>query len=142
MPRFTIPQRIWVCIEFACVGNAHEVLRRWRNHWLNTIPPTIRTILKTFEKFGNEETCHNLNKQRSGRPRTARSIANIARVRNALQRDGKRSSRRNGLNLSASSFLRITKEIKFHPYVLVARQKQEPVDPLGGWLFATGFFRW
>ena len=141
MPRMTIPQRIWVCIEFARVGNAHEVMRRWRNRWHNIRPPTVRTILKTFEKFGNEGTCHNLNKLRCGRPRTARSPQNIARVRNALQRDGKRSSRRNGLNLSPRSFLRIVKEIKFHPYVLVSRQKLEPVDPPRRMAFCNWFIQ-
>ena len=28
MPRLTIPQRTWVCIEFARTNNAAEVLRR------------------------------------------------------------------------------------------------------------------
>jgi len=31
MPRLTVEQRIWVCIEFARVNNAEEVLRRWNN---------------------------------------------------------------------------------------------------------------
>jgi len=129
MPRLTIAQRTWVCIEFARVGNAHEVLRRWRHRWHNIRHPTVRTILKTFEKFEGEGTTHNLNKERSGRRRTVRTPGNIALVQNVLRRNGKRSSRRNGLNLSPTSFRRIVKEIKFHPYLLVSRQKLEPVDP-------------
>ena len=35
MPRLTVAQRTWVCNEFARVGNAHEVLKKWRNHWQN-----------------------------------------------------------------------------------------------------------
>ena len=128
MPQLTIAQRTWVCFEYARVGNALEVSRRWRNHWQNVRPPTVRTILKTFQKFETEGTCHNLNKGNSGRPRTARAPVNIARVRNAVRRNGKRSSRRNGLNLSPASFLRIMRDIRFHPYVLVSRQKLEPVD--------------
>ena len=129
MPRLTIAQRTWVCIEFARTANAHEVLRRWRYRWQNIRPPTIRTILKNFEKFEADGTCHNLNKERCGRNRTVRTPANIARVRNVVRRHGKRSSRRNGLNISPTSFRRIMKDIKFHPYVLVSRQKLEPVDP-------------
>ena len=82
MPRLTIAQRTWVCIEFARVGNAHEVLRRWRHRWHNIRHPTVRTILKTFEKFEGEGTTHNLNKERSGRRRTVRTPGNIALVQN------------------------------------------------------------
>ena len=141
MPRLTVAQRTWVCIEFARVGNVHEVQRRWRNHWQNINPPTVRTILKNFEKFEGEGTCHNLNKGRSGRRRTVRAPANIARVQRALQRNGKRSSRRNGLHVSPSSFLRIVKDINFHPYVLVSRQKLEPADPPRRVVFCNWFLQ-
>ena len=32
MPHLTIEQRLWICVEYARVNNAKEVLRRWRNH--------------------------------------------------------------------------------------------------------------
>ena len=35
MPRLTVAQRTWVCNEFARVGNAHEVLIRWKKCWQN-----------------------------------------------------------------------------------------------------------
>jgi len=56
--------------------------------------------------------------------RTARTPENINEIRESLVRDGKRSSRRNGLVLTKSLFLRIIhNDIKFHPYVLIRRKK-------------------
>ena len=130
MPRLTKDQRVWICLEFARTNNANEVLRRWNNRWPNVQAPTVSTIIKTFNKFVEEGTCLNLNKERSGRRRTARTPGNVAMVRNALQQDGLRSARRNGLGLTRSSFLRIVNlDIKFHPYVLIRRQKLKPGDP-------------
>ena len=85
---------------------------------------TKRTISTTYRKFLREATCHDLNKGRSGRPRTARTPENIEFVRESLTQHGNRSSRRNGLGLSRSSFHHIAKlDIKFHPYVMITRQK-------------------
>jgi len=35
MPRLTIHQRVWICIEFARVNNAREVARRWEYQYLS-----------------------------------------------------------------------------------------------------------
>ena len=80
MPRLTKNERVWICLEFARTNNANEVLRRWNNRWPNVQAPTVSTILKTF-------TCLNLNKERSGRRRTARTPGNVAMVRNTLQQE-------------------------------------------------------
>ena len=130
MPQLTKDQRVWICIEFARTNNAHEVARRWVNRWQGIQVPTIRTIIKTFHKFEEEGTCLNINKGRSGRRRTVRTPEVIEMVRNSLVDNGLRSSRRNGLGLTATSFRRIVSEnIKFHPYVLVRRQKLQVRDP-------------
>ena len=42
MPRLTTQQRVWICVEYARVNNAEEVLRRWRNHWHDVPSPGIR----------------------------------------------------------------------------------------------------
>ena len=139
MPRLTLDQRVWICIEFSKCNNAHEVIRRWPNRWQNVRPPTDKTVKQTFRKFEAEATCHNLNKGRSGRPRTVRTAGNINHVRTSLQQDGIRTSRRNGLNLSPSSFLRITKELKLHPYVLVKKQKLKDGDPARRLAFCNWF---
>ena len=130
MPQFSKDQRVWMSLEFARTRNAHEVRRRWPNHFQGIRAPTITTILKTYEKFEQEGTILNVNKGRSGRRRTARTPVNIDMVRNSLEENGLRSSRRNGLGLTRASFLRIVNlDIKFHPYVLIRRQKLVQGDP-------------
>ena len=124
MPRLTKEQRVWVCLEHTKCNNATEVRRRWQGHWGDIPAPPKRTITKTYRKFLQEATCHDLNRVRSGRVRTARTPEIIERVRETLLQLSKRSSRRNGLGLSRSSFHRIAKlDIKFHPYVMITGQK-------------------
>ena len=143
MPRLTIQQRVWICIKYIEFNrNAAAVRRQWIITWPNIVPPREGTISDTFRKFENEGTCHNLHKGRSGRPRTARTEANIDRVRESLENNGLRSSRRNGMGLSQSSFVRIMRDIKFHPYILIKRQKLRPGDPaqrmaFGGWFLRS-----
>ena len=130
MPRLTKDQRVWICLEYAKVNNACEVLRRWAERWGNLPPPTKRTVMITYRKFVREGTCLNVNKGRSGRRRTARTAENIELVRESLTENGQRSGRRNGLGLSRATFERIVKfDIKFHPYVLIRRQKLGERDP-------------
>ena len=63
-------QRVWVCLEYARIQNAAGVKRRWPGRWVN-IPASAK------REFLREATCHDLNKSRSGRPRTARTPENI-----------------------------------------------------------------
>ena len=93
---------------------------------LRYIPARTKRInnQRNVSKILREATCHDLNKGRSGRPRTARTPENIEFVRESLTQHGNRSFRRNGLGLSRSSFHHIAKlDIKFHPYVMITRQK-------------------
>ena len=62
-------------------------------------------------------------------------------VRASLQENGRRSCRRNGLNLTPSSFHRIVKDIKVHPYVLIRRQKLENADPPRRLAFCNWFLQ-
>ena len=80
-------------------------------------PSTPVTIRNNFKKYRDKGTSQNLCKQRSGRPRTARSLRNIGAVRRALNCNPDMTARRNTLpNLSKSSFNTITKyELKWHP---------------------------
>ena len=130
MPRLTKDQRVWVCLEYARTNNAYEVLRRWDERWNNDPRPTRRSVVKTYRKFLQEGSCLDLNKGRSGRPRTGRTAENVELVRESLLDNGNRSCRRNGLGLSRSTFQRIVHfDIKFHPYVIIRRQKIRHGDP-------------
>ena len=140
MPRLTIAQRVWVCIEYARVNNAQEVIRRWAIYWDNIPAPSKQTVIKTFRKFEREGSCHNLNKGRSGRTRTARTAENIELVRRSLTENGQRSSRRNSLGLSRRTFQRIVRlDLNFHPYVLIRRQKLKDGDPAQRLAFCNQF---
>ena len=128
MPRLTVEQRTWICVEMSRVDSSREVVRRWAAFWPDIPPPTRRAVSKLYRKFLEYGTCHNRNKGNSGRSRTVRSEENVERVRQALIENGSRSSRRNGLHLSATSFRRIVRDLKFHPYVAVRRQRLLPRD--------------
>ena len=83
-------------------------------------PRTGKIVTITYQKFQREGTVHDLNKGRSGRPRTIRTPQNIDLVQQSLTQNGNRSSMRNGLGLSPASFLHIVEQdINFHPYVLI-----------------------
>ena len=123
-------QRVWVCEEMARIDNAHEVRWSWPNRWPGVQASTVRTILKTFRKRNDYDTSLNRNQRNSGRPRTARSAANIQNVRRSLQGNGVTSARRRGLGLSRSSFSRIVhQKLRYHPHVLVRHQALRPQDP-------------
>ena len=100
----------------AAIENAEEILGRWPARWPGINAPSAVTVRKTYKKLQAKGTCHNLHKSCSERLRTACSDQNIERVREELIEDGSRSSRRNGLGLPQSSFVRIAKSLKFHPY--------------------------
>ena len=104
----------------------------------NIPAPFKRTISTTYRiESLREATCHDLNKGRSGRPRTAKAPENIELVRESLTQHGNRSWR-NGLGLSRSSFHRIAKlDIKFHPYVMITRQKLREGDPVQRMAFCS-----
>lgn len=140
MPQLTKDQRVWVCIEYARVNNAEEVRRRWLGRWPGDRAPTRAAIKRTYDKFLTEGTCLNLNKGRSGRTRTGRTMENIALVRQSLLENGQRSTRRNGLGLSRCTFNRIVKiDLKFHPYVLIRRQALKEGDPAQRLAFCNRF---
>ena len=140
MVQLTTDQRVWVCLEMARVNNALQVRRLWANQFPGVQPPTARTIRQNYRKYRTHGTSLNRNQNNSGRRRTARSVQNIRRVRRSLQRNGNVTSRRNGLNLSRSSFNRIVRlDIHFFPYVLIKRQALRPQDPAARLVFCRWF---
>ena len=59
MRRFTVQQRIWICIKYVELNrNAAAVRRQWIAIWSNIPPPRKGTISDIFKKFENEGTCH------------------------------------------------------------------------------------
>ena len=118
--QFTPRQRAFIVLRFAETHSAVQVQQEFRRRF-GRAPPTPVTIRNNFKKYRDEGTSQNLCKQRSGRPRTVRSLRNIGAVRRALNRNPDMTARRNTLpNLSKPSFNRITNyELKWHPYKLM-----------------------
>lgn len=122
--------------EYHQSGSAVVVLERFRQQYPNVRVPSRATIFKNVQKYRMSGTSRNLNKERSGRRRTARTAANIEAVRNHLEehhagedREQTISSRRNGLGLSSSTFNRITRlDLHYHPYQMIRRQQLLPGD--------------
>ena len=80
-------------------------------------------------KYDREGTSLNLNKGRSGRRRTARNEENVNQLRRLLEAQPREvTCRRNHLGMSKSTFNRITKEIRWHPYKIHVVQKLLPAD--------------
>ena len=87
-------------------------------------------IWKNVKKYTYYGTSLNRNSGHSGRPKTGRSQENISRVHELLV-DNPRgvSSRRNGLDISQSSFVRIVKyDLKWHPCKMRVRHQLKPTD--------------
>ena len=83
-------------------------------------------MLENVRKYQNAGTSLNLNKGNSGR-RTIRTAENIDAVKDLLQQDPHASARRNPIQISRSSFNRITKhDIKWHPYRIHVRHDLLP----------------
>ena len=73
--QFTPCQRAFMVLRFAETHGTVQVQQEFRR--FGRAPPTPVTIRNNFKKYRDEGTSQNLCKQRSGRPRTARSLRNI-----------------------------------------------------------------
>ena len=107
--------------------------------------PHRNTIRRVHQKQMSFFTTHNLNSKQSpgdtfsGRKRTARTAENIQAEKDVLDRDSIKdmedpicspvsSARKNVLGLGKSSWSRIVKELKYHPYKMVRTQLLKPQD--------------
>ena len=102
----------------------------------------VRDMLKGFKNTGTVLNRNSLNSPgagHSGRRRTVRTDANKQRLKAVLDRDSTKkigdatkspvsSARRNALQIGKSSFSRIVKELRYHPYKVVRRHELKPGD--------------
>jgi hypothetical protein len=93
-----------------------EVQNAFRIRFPDRNPPNKKTILKNVRKYHNTGTSLNRNKGNSGRRRTARSEENVAAARDLLGETPRGvSARRNAVEVSKSSFNRITRlDLRWH----------------------------
>ena len=101
-----------------------ELCLKFSVRWPNKSPPSRSQVYRISKKLHTHQTLDNRRKGNVGRPRSARTPANIRAVKEALEAEADRkpdqvgsSSRRNNLSISKSTFNRITrKDLKLSPY--------------------------
>lgn len=136
-PQYTPQQRSFLVTEYHRCRRVPQVLQRFRERFPGVRCPSRLTVMNNVRKYDQTGTSRNLNKERSGRPRTGRSAANIEAVRNRLEQqrhagEGRAqtiSCRRNGLGLPSATFNRITRlDLQLHPYQMIRRHELLPGD--------------
>lgn len=130
MVQLTTEQRIFVVKKFHETRSLQATQVEFREAFPDREPPAKKTIWANVRKYETYGTSLNLNKGHSGRPRTARSEANVAAVRQQLiDHPRETSARRNGVGLSPASFNRITRQdLHFHPYHIHIQHELLPAD--------------
>ena len=112
----TTEQRVFVVTTYTLTQSVTEVQNAFRIRFPDRNPPNKKTILKNVRKYHNTGTSLNRNKGNSGRRRTARSEENVAAARDLLEETPRGvSARRNAVEVSKSSFNRITRlDLRWH----------------------------
>ena len=111
-------QQVWFNLrlskEVSALSNTSglEVLIKWGIYseisFRKEHHPQLGQYGKNVKKYQTYGTSHNRNKENSGLPRTARTEENIQVVREDFENNRKISCRRNELNISKSTFNRVT----------------------------------
>ena len=125
MVQLTTQQRVFIVLHYNRTQSLLEVQNAFRERFPDRNAPTKTTILKNVRKYSHHGTSLNLNKNNSGRPRTARTPENIAAVRRLLEENPRNiSARRNPIEISSAGFNRITRlDLKWHPYRMHVRHE-------------------
>lgn len=125
-PQFTTAQRAFL-VKYYNFGYSWEKMKtKYQQAFPGARVPARSTMYKIVNKFRKEHTTHNLNKGRSGPPKTVTTVANIERVRRLLEYEKtlplgyvRSSCRRNDLGIKKSTLNAIIRvELKYRPYVL------------------------
>lgn len=130
-PLYPTDQRMFMAKRYWETHSPQQVRQEFMQHFPNALRiPSKNTILYQSKKFVDHGKVLNRHADASGRRKTARTDANIARVRRAIRHDPNLSSRRNPLpDLSQTTFNRITrKDLNYHPYKIQVRHGLEPGD--------------
>lgn len=143
-PQFSREQRNFLVMEYHKRKGHRDILPQLITDFQNRFPgvraPSFSAIRRVWKKQMMNGTVNNCNSSsspgvsHSGRPRTARTPGNIVLVRDRMNRDSVKqigdgnvspvsTTRKNSLQLSKSSWCRISKDLKYHPYKPVRRHE-------------------
>lgn len=150
--QFTNEQRLHLALDYHKLKGKRNIYEQVINSFRLAFPgariPVKRSIRLMYNKLKRNCTVLNCNSKASpgltysGSKRTVRTPLNTRRVKNTLIQDARKlrknigrdhsplsSSRRNRLGIKKSSFNRITKDLNYHPYKPMKRQKLMNGDP-------------
>lgn len=130
-PQFSVDERTFITKRYWETHSTSQVQQEFIQNFPNAVRiPTKKAISYNAHKFDRYGKVVNRQPDASGRRKTARSNANIARVRRAVNQNPRISSRRNPLpDMSQSTFNRITrKDLNYHPYKIQVRHGLKPGD--------------
>lgn len=132
MERYTLEQRLQIVqIFYKNNRSVAATLRALRPFYGPFNKPSRSTIDRLVKKFESTFSLHNVPVR--VRARSARSVENIAAVRDSVQEDANVSLTRRSqqLGLSVSSLWRILrKDLGLHPYKIKLTQELKPFDHL------------
>ena len=116
-PQFTARERTFLSTKYHETKSPTEVQRLFRLQFPTANRVSCKgAVYKNVNKLNVHGTLRNRQPEASGRPRTARSQVNIARVRHALQQD-QRSAQ--SFTQHSPSFCQIVrKDLNWYPYKL------------------------
>ena len=147
--QFTVDQRNFLALEYHKRKGTRDFKQTIINEFTNKFPgakiPSKNTMKNIWEKQMKNGTVTNCcskvspGQTYSGRPKSARSVENIDRVRAVMDRDALKvigdpnnspvnSARRNSLGIDKSAWSRIAKGLSYHPYKPVRRQELKAED--------------
>ena len=138
--QFSAPQRTWLTLEYHKRRSTNkkesfldQLLLDFQTAFPGVRRPSAKAVRKMHEGFERSGTVLNRNSinspgnNHSGRRRTVRTDQNKQNLKAVLDRDATKkigdatkspcsSARRNALQLDKSSFSRLVKDLKYHPY--------------------------
>jgi hypothetical protein len=106
--QFSSQERAFMVEAYIDTKDARDAKRRFQRRYPNRIGPSLRTIRRNYHKYINHGTSTNRNKNNSGRPRSARTLQNVAAVQRDVQINPSVRARKNNVAVTKSSFNRIT----------------------------------
>ena len=148
-PQFTMEQRNFLALEYHKRKGTSKGTKSLIADFIAKFPdarqPNRHTCIRIWKKQMSKGTVLNCNSKsspgasHSGRSRTRRNPQSIAHVKAVMDRDAQKrigdrdvspvsTARRNALGIPKSSWARISKDLKYHPYKPVYRHKLFPGD--------------
>ncbi|KAF2343228.1 Protein of unknown function DUF4817 [Trinorchestia longiramus] len=121
--QLTKEQRTFIVEKYFQAKSFQQVIQSFQEYFPERQSPTKMTNWRNVTRYRTKGTSLNLNKSRSGRKRTGRSEENVRKVQGALTENPQISARKNGLDVTKSTFYRIiTLDLKWHLYKMHVRK--------------------